>query len=104
MKAITQAAWEEVHQKACDIANAATADDDVMIEVHKARMFEILDRLEVEFGIHPQTLSTRADYSEDDQERRQLYEAALLLAREQGDEFEISEIQESLRGLDQESK
>jgi hypothetical protein len=29
MKAITVEAWAEVHQKACDIANASMMDDDV---------------------------------------------------------------------------
>ena len=99
MKAITQAAWVEVHQKACDIANAAMMEDDVLVASHRIAMFDILDALEREFGQHPAIIATRADYVEDIASKRKLFAEALAVARELGDKSEEAEILDSIQTL-----
>ena len=99
---ITKEAWARVHQKACDIANARLMHDDIMSAVHKTGMLEVLNELEEEYGVHPAILATRADYVESLQERRRLFNEALSLARQRGDAFEVAEILDSLRSLDEE--
>lgn len=100
MKNISKLAWDNVHAISCDVANAAMAGDVVLFDVHRTHMFTLLDELESEFGIHPIIMSTRADYMEDGQQRRRLYEAALKLARKCGNETEEIEILDSLTQLD----
>ncbi len=102
MKAITKEAWSEVHQKACDIANASMMDDDVLAASHSAAMFDILDALERDFGRQPAIIATRADYVEDIDSKRQLFADALALARELGDKTEEAEILDSLQTLNSE--
>ncbi len=99
MTAITQEAWSDVHQKACDIANASMMDDDVLVASHRAAMFDILDTLQRDFGRQPAILATRADYVEDTDLKRQLFADALALARELGDKCEEAEILDSLHKL-----
>lgn len=100
MKRITKAAWGRVIEKACDVANATRTDNDPMFEVYREQMRDILDDLEAEFGLHSEILDTRADYTDDPQERRRLCMRALELAREKMDQDEIETILESLRKLD----
>lgn len=100
MKPITKEAWERVLGIACDVANAAVADDDVLYEVHTNRMLELLDELDAEFGEHSRLLDTRADYLDDSDERRALYLRALALAEAAQDREEIETIRESIRELD----
>ena len=97
MKVIPKQAWSDVEQKAYDIVNAEMAEDKTMVEVYTAQMFDILDDLESLFGVHPATLSTRADYLNDDVKRLALYNEALLLAQKRGDVWEVNEINDSLR-------
>ena len=99
---ITKEAWARVHQKACDIANASLMEDEIMGRVQTMGMKEVLDELEEKFGVHPAILATRADYVDDPAERLRLFTEALALARENGDEFEVEEILDSLRDLDEE--
>ncbi len=100
---ICKKAWSRVHQKALDIVNASLMEDEIMVGVHTVEMMEVLDQLEEEFGVHPAILATRADYVEDSTERLRLFTEALALARESGDEFEVEEVLDSLRKLDEES-
>ena len=100
MKPITKEAWDRVFEIACDIANAAVADDDVLFQVHTDHMLDLLDELDAEFGAHSRLLDTRADYLSDPDERRLLYQRALALAEECQDEGEIKMIRESIRELD----
>jgi hypothetical protein len=72
--------WEQVIEKACDIANAAKDEDDPMYEVHVESMMRLLDELEATYGPQSRILATRADYVESSSERRALYVQALDLA------------------------
>ncbi|MGV3662666.1 MAG: hypothetical protein ACO1TE_20955 [Prosthecobacter sp.] len=99
MKPISQEAWSAVHQKACDIVNASLMEDEVLMASGQAAMLDILDALEAQFGRQTAVLATRADYVEGADARRQLLEEALVLAREQGDGFEVEEILDSLQRL-----
>lgn len=74
-------------------------DDSLMANVHTEQMLNLLDELEEQFGHQPAILATRADYLEDNMERRQLYEEALAIAREQGNDKEETEILDSLKTL-----
>jgi hypothetical protein len=100
MKRITKGAWEQIHQAACDIANAAMMDDDVLLASRHAAMFDKLDTLEQEFGPQAAILATRADYVEDIESKRRLFTEALALARQCGDATEEAEILDSIRSLD----
>ncbi len=100
-KPLTQEAWAHVHEKALEIVNATMRDDEIMAGVYVEQMMEVLDGLEDEFGRHAMLVSTRADFLEDDQERRALYEVALILAKEQGHHEEVELILDSLRGLEE---
>ena len=96
--------WSEVHQIACDVANAALMDDDVLVAHHQGRMLELLDYLDATYGSNASLIATRADYTDDVIERRRLYERALGPARRSGDTTEEAEILESLADLDAEEK
>lgn len=102
MKPISKSAWNRVHEKACDVANAAHSDNDPMYEVYRGQMLEILDELETEFGTQSRILDTRADYIDDPHERLRLYTKALELARAQNDEDEIRVVLQSIRDLQDE--
>ena len=101
MKTITKAAWNRVHEKACDVANATRADGDPMYDVYREQMLDILGELEVEFGTQSRILDTRADYIYDHLERRRLYTKALELARALNDRDEIEVVLQSLRDLEE---
>lgn len=101
MKTITQAAWDRVIEKACDVANATRADGDPMYDVYREQMLEILDELEAEFGTQSRILDTRADYLDDPFERRRLYTKALQLASARNDQEEIEVILQSISNLDE---
>lgn len=99
-KPLTKEAWSNVHGKALEIGNAWMRDDEIMAGVYVEQMMEVLDELEDEFGRHAMLVSTRADFLRDDEERRALYEVALILAKEQGDHEEVEEILDSLREME----
>ena len=99
MKKITKEAWEKFAAKACEMTNAVMAEDDVLTEVYRQQIHELLDELEVEFGKQSILLDTRGDFSEDPQKRRRLYMKALKLAREEGDQEQIEIVRQSLRDL-----
>ncbi len=99
-KPLTKEAWSPVHEKALEIANATMTDDEIMAGVYVDQMMDVLDDLEDEYGRHATLVSTRADFLKDEEERRALYEVALILAKEQGNHEEVAEILESLREMD----
>ena len=103
MKSITKAEWDQVHQKACDIANATMMEDDVLAGSHQVAMHQMLDDLERAHGVQPATLATRADYTDDIAEQRALFDRALIMARQRGETDEEMEILDSLRMLDEET-
>ena len=104
MKPITKSAWALVHEKACDIVNASSNEDDVMTAVHTGHLMEILDDLVREDGPHAVFYDTRADFLDDPNERRRLYRRALELAREQQNEEVAAEVIESMAQLQNETE
>ena len=74
-----------------------------MVAVHKEGMFDLLDELEEAFGVHPETIATRADFVDDVAEKHRLFQQALVLARDLGNTSEEAEILDSLRSLDEEA-
>jgi len=98
-KKITAEAWSRVHEKALNIVNASRRDDFLMVDVFTEQMLELLTELDETFGPSPILMATRADYLQDKLERKNLYEAALSLARSQGDNDEVLEISDSLQSL-----
>ena len=75
-----------------------------MVAVHTSQMMAILGELEQEFGPHPEFYDTRADFADDPRERTRLYEQALALAREKGDNEVEAEILESMAWLRRKGK
>ncbi|RYD21488.1 MAG: hypothetical protein EOP88_11215 [Verrucomicrobiaceae bacterium] len=100
-KPLTNEAWAPVHGKALEIADADSREDEMMAGVYVEQMMEVLDGLEDEYGRHATLVSTRADFLRDEEERRALYEVALILAKEQGDHEEVAQILGTLRQMDE---
>lgn len=99
-KGIDKSDWDQVHQMACDVANAAVMEDDVLMESRNSAMLDLLSCLRDKYGDHPSIIATIADYLDDPEERKAQYLKALAIAKEQGDQSEIAEIQDSLRQLE----
>lgn len=99
-KGILDTEWDLVHELACDIANAALAEDD---ELHLSKvetLLVFLDELLLQYGEHPSLLATKADYIDDPLEKVKLYKRALKVALELEFHNEIAMIEESLKELD----
>ena len=104
MNPATKQEWEAVHQSACDIVNALGMEDEVLAAHHTQCFFDSLDALDCPYGPSASLIATRADFTDDLNERRRLYEYALGLARRDDDEFEENEILQSLAELDQDQR
>jgi hypothetical protein len=98
-KGIDKLDWEAVHELACDVASAAMEDDEGLLAAMNAAMIDLLSKLNAKYGDHPAILATMADYLDDTNDRRAWYLKALAIAKEQGDQAEIDEIEDSLRTL-----
>ena len=70
-----------------------------MVAVHTSQLMAILDELERGFGPHPELYDTRAEFLDDPEQRMRLYEQALALAREKGDDEVEAEMRESMADL-----
>ena len=84
MKCITKADWDQVHELACEIANASSQDDDVLAESKTETLMCVLKELEAKYGTCSRITATIADYAEEDK-RLSLYREALSQARAEGD-------------------
>lgn len=94
--------WDTVHQLAVDAANAALMEDDVLLASRNTAMLDLLGDLQRKYGDHPSILATIGDYLDDPVDRRRQYTKALAVARAQGNQSEIEEIEDSLRNLEEE--
>ena len=103
MKPLTKDAWDLIKQPAVDLVNAIVAEDTVLEEIHRNTLFDTLDKIEGEFGSHPQLLATRADFLDDYTERKNLYNEALFLVEQTSNQVEVLEIQDSLKELELEN-
>jgi hypothetical protein len=89
--------WDEVHDLACDIANAIAMEDVILQESKLAGLFRLLDQLGRKYGDHPALLATRADFILDHAEAMKIYGKALEIARRYQDREEEEEILDSIR-------
>jgi hypothetical protein len=99
-RGIEKTDWNEVHQLACDIANAAMQEDDVLAESKTEALLELLRMLLEKYPEHPSLIATIGDYLEDNLDRRAHYMKALAIARRWQYLEEIREIEDSLAELD----
>lgn len=95
---IAKSDWNRVHEIACDIANAAVAEDDILIDSKQEALMCILDELELKYGPCSRITATRADYT--DSNPKPLYQEALRQARKEGDSENEQMIIESLSELE----
>jgi hypothetical protein len=100
-KGIEKTDWDAVHELACDVANAAMADDNDLLAFKNTALLNLLSKLKEKYGGHPAILATIADFLDDPNDRRVLYMKALGIAREQGNQAEIDEIEDSLRTIEE---
>ena len=77
--------WEEVRQLACDIVNASSVDDAVLVASKKETLMSLLRGLEAKYGPCSKITATVADFTEETEVRRRLYQQALQQAKAEGD-------------------
>jgi hypothetical protein len=76
----TENEWAAVKQAILPIVNATSAEDAVLQDSHFVALLDILAALRERYGEHPVLLETEADFTENDEERLQLYGKAIRLA------------------------
>lgn len=103
MKPLTKEAWGKVTEAAIDLTNASLAQDDVLSDIYRKTLFDVLDEIKSACGEHAELLATKADFTEDERMRRDLYLKALHVAESTDNQAEILEIRESLAELKSES-
>jgi hypothetical protein len=99
---ISKPDWDEVTEAAWEVANAATADDDVWLQRSRSRLMELLDTLDSRYGPHSWLVATRADSTEDRTQKEVLLRQAFELARREGDATSAGLVWESLSELEDE--
>lgn len=50
MISIAKGDWDRVHELACEIANAALQNDDVLVDARQEELMCILDDLQLKYG------------------------------------------------------
>jgi hypothetical protein len=96
--------WDQVHELACDIANASGAGDSALVASKKATLMSLLIELEVRYGPCSKITATVADFTEEGEERPRLYQEALRLAKAEGDAEEERLILESIAEMLEDEK
>jgi hypothetical protein len=87
--------WDRVHELACEIANAASQEDDVLIESKTEALMCVLNALEVKYGPCSRITATIADYAEEER-RPAIYRRALSQAKAEDDRENEKMILDSL--------
>ena len=103
MKRIAKADWDQVHELACEIANASSQDDDVLAESKTEALKCVLKDFEAKYGVCSRITATIADYTEDDR-KVPLYREALSQAQAEGDVENEKLILDSLAEIDDEKQ
>jgi hypothetical protein len=103
MKRIAKDDWRRVHEIACDIANAAGADDHVLAASRKEELMHVLKELESKYGVCSRITATIADYAEEER-KLSLYREALRQARAEEDMENEDMILESIAELEPQKK
>lgn len=75
--------WAQIRELACDIANAAGVDDDIMVASRTEALLARLAELEAKHGPCSRITATMADYAAT--RRLELYQKALQEARDEHD-------------------
>jgi hypothetical protein len=88
--------WDRVHELACDIVNASSAEDGVLTASKTEALMSVLSELEAKYGPCAKITATVADFTEEKDESPRLYQEALRLARAEGDAEEERLILESI--------
>lgn len=99
MTRIAKSDWDQVHELACDIANASAQDDEVLSDSRTSALIDCLAELEKKYGPCSRITATKADYAEGKSERTALYAEALMQARAEGDSENEALILESLQEI-----
>ena len=100
MKIIPAHDWESVHELACGIANAAGADDQVLVDSKTEALLFRLGELERIYGPCSRITATIADYSDD--RKIDLYLLALQQAKDEMDSENEAMIRESIEEIQNE--
>lgn len=97
---IEKSDWNRVHELACDIVNASSIDDQILVDTIRESLFSVLEELEEKYGEHPSIIATRGDFSESGDEAMVHFQKALKLARFYNDKEEEAEILDSIENFE----
>ena len=103
MKLIAKFDWDRVHQLACEIANASSQEDEVLMDSRTEALMCVLNELEAKYGTCSKITATIADYAEEER-RLLLYQQALRQAKSEGDAENEQLILNSLAEIPDEQK
>ena len=96
---ISKEDWDEVIDLSAKIANASSAEDEVLGQLLTTRLLRVLDSLERKYGRCPGILATRADRVDDSRDKIALFEEAWRIANHGEDRFNLVLIASSLAEL-----
>ncbi|MFW5883654.1 MAG: hypothetical protein ACOCVG_04730, partial [Verrucomicrobiota bacterium] len=85
------------------VVNASLQGDEILTESKNESLLAFLGELRERYGEHPSILATIGDYTEDNEARMTIYQAALQRAIELNYESEIDLVKESIQELKDES-
>lgn len=86
MSQIPPEMYERVRELALAITNATLADDDALADSHFHQLLAYHEEMQRAGTSHPFLLETLADYTDDDREALRIYQRALVMSREWGQE------------------
>jgi hypothetical protein len=94
--------WDRVHELACDIVNALSIEDHVLVASKTEALMGVLGELEAKYGPCSKITATIADFTEEKDDRQRLYQEALQQAKAEGDLEEERLILESITEMSDE--
>ena len=96
---IAETDWEEIQERASEIAEAALAGDMGRMQALKSGLMQRLEDLANQYGPNPALLGVRAEYTDDAGERLALCQKAYVLAEQGGDSESLTMLSHSLAEL-----
>ena len=91
--------WKQVVERSHALVDASSIDDEVLIQAREQELFEVLDALERKYGPLPSLTATRADFTDETEERQRLLELAYQQAIDRDDRTNLLLVCESLAEL-----